>query len=101
MEYSGIYPATAIIIKVFVMLFHKVKDIKPVEDYCLMVVFENNEVKKYDVSKLFYKYPVFMALKTINGLFKQVKVDKGGYGISWNDELDISCNELYYNSCVD
>ncbi|MCC8073433.1 MAG: hypothetical protein LIO62_04840, partial [Clostridiales bacterium] len=20
---------------------------------------------------------------------------KGGYGISWNDELDISCNELY------
>ena len=33
----------------------------------------------------------------IPGLFEQVKVDSGGYGISWNDELDLSCNELYYN----
>lgn len=24
-----------------------------------------------------------------------VKADKGGYGISWNDEIDLSCDELW------
>ena len=36
-------------------------------------------------------------LKIKNGLFEQVKVDKGGYGISWNGEIDLSCNELWEN----
>ena len=31
----------------------------------------------------------------VSGLFAQVKVDAGGYGISWNDTLDLSCEELY------
>lgn len=39
----------------------------------------------------------FKALTSIQGLFEQVKVDAGGYGISWNDEIDLSCNELYEN----
>ena len=25
------------------------------------------------------------------------KVDVGGYGISWNDEIDLSCDELWDN----
>lgn len=79
-------------------MFHKIKSIKPSTNYCIIVVFENDETKTYNVSKLFDKYPSYRALEIIHGLFKQVKVDKGGYGISWNDELDISCNELYYNS---
>lgn len=28
-------------------------------------------------------------------LFSSVKVDVGGYGISWNDELDLSEYELW------
>ncbi len=35
-------------------------------------------------------------LNYVPGLFKQVKVDVGGYGIIWNDELDLECNELYF-----
>ena len=35
-----------------------------------------------------------------SGLFEQVKVDAGGYGISWNDEIDLSCDELYHNGKV-
>ena len=30
-------------------------------------------------------------------LFNDVAVDTGGYGIVWNDELDLSCDELYEN----
>lgn len=33
----------------------------------------------------------------MKGLSEQVKVDVGGYGISWNDEIDLSCDELYDN----
>lgn len=28
-------------------------------------------------------------------MFGQVKVDVGGYGISWNDELDLSAEEIW------
>jgi hypothetical protein len=31
------------------------------------------------------------------GLFEQAKVAGGGYGIYWNDDLDIGCDELYIN----
>lgn len=30
-------------------------------------------------------------------LFQQVQVDTGGYGISWNDELDLSAEEIWEN----
>ena len=30
-------------------------------------------------------------------LFRDVVVDQGGYGIIWNDDLDLSCDELWEN----
>jgi hypothetical protein len=78
-------------------MFYKVKTVRPLADYQLLVAFETGEQKKYPISSLFDKWKAFQALTTIEGLFEQVKVDKGGYGVSWNDELDLSCNELYLN----
>lgn len=78
-------------------MFYKVQDVKPLEKYKLLVTFQNGEIKEYDVKPLFDKWQVFKDLAYINGLFQQVKVDAGGYGISWNDDIDLSCNELYYN----
>jgi hypothetical protein len=34
-------------------------------------------------------------LTYVQGLFEQVKVDTGGFGISWNDDIDLSCDELF------
>jgi len=78
-------------------MFYKLKNIIPLPDYSLIAQFENNEKRKYDIKNLINELEVFKALMYIPGLFEQVKVDSGGYGISWNDELDLSCNELYYN----
>ena len=78
-------------------MFHKLKNIKPVKKYILEVTFQDNTVKHYDVSKLFEKWTIFQKLKTEEGLFEDVKIDIGGYGISWNDEIDLSCNELWEN----
>lgn len=78
-------------------MFHKIKTVKALPNYMLEVIFENDEIKYYDVKQLFEKWVIFENLKNVKGLFEQVKVDAGGYGISWNEELDLSCNELYSN----
>lgn len=77
-------------------MFHKVKSIAPLPNYCLLAVFEDGSERKYDVKPLFEKWEVFKSL-LVNDLFCRVKVDDGGYGISWNDEVDLSCDELYWN----
>lgn len=78
-------------------MFHRVKAIKPVKNYILFVTFINGISKTYDIEPLFSEIEEFNALKDIPGLFEQVKVDTGGYGISWNDEIDLACDELWDN----
>ena len=53
--------------------------------------------KYYDLKLLFDKWQEFKILQDNIKLFSNVKVDNGGYGISWNEEIDISCNELWEN----
>lgn len=77
-------------------MFHRIKEIKALPDYCLLAVFEDGTERRYDVKPLFDKWQVFRELLT-GDLFQRVKVDEGGYGISWNDEIDLSCDELYWN----
>lgn len=77
-------------------MFHKVNSVSPQKNYTLIVHFWNGETKKYDVKSLFDKWKVFNRLKE-NNLFNEVKVDLGGYGISWNEDIDLSCDELYEN----
>ncbi len=78
-------------------MFHKIKAVHAMPDYCLCVQFSEGVTEIYDVKPLFAKWPVFKALEENIKLFYSVKVDKGGYGIVWNDDLDLSCNELYKN----
>lgn len=75
-------------------MFHKVKNVVPLKDYLLSISFVEGVTKIYDVKPLFKKWGVFNKLKE-NNLFYDVKVDQGGYGISWNDEIDLSCDELF------
>ncbi len=81
-------------------MFQKVKSVEPMEKYIIKVIFENGESKLYDVSKVFEKWPDFKTFETDEKLFEQVKVEPGGYGVSWSDKLDLSCNELWENSIL-
>lgn len=65
-------------------------------DYKLSVQFCEGVTKIYDVKPLFERLPVFAALQN-EELFFGVTVDAGGYGVIWNDELDLSCDELWEN----
>ena len=78
-------------------MFHKVNDVSPMEDYKLSVHFWDGTTKIYNLDPLFNKWPVFKDLKTGKVDYYDISVAAGGYGIIWNDELDLSCDELWEN----
>lgn len=77
-------------------MFHKIKSVSALPDYKLSIRFCQGVTKIYDVRPLFEQLPAFVTLKN-DELFSSVAVDVGGYGVVWNDDLDISCDELWEN----
>ena len=78
-------------------MFHKIKNVSALPDYRLSVQFSEGVTKLYDVKPLFEKLPVFKSLIENPEEFASCLVDIGGYGIVWNDDLDLSCDELWEN----
>ncbi len=76
-------------------MFHKVKNVAAISDFRLSVQFSEGVTKIYDMKPLFEKYPAFKPLENDPVAFACVNVDMGGYGIVWNDDLDLSCDELW------
>ncbi len=76
-------------------MFHKITSLATLPDYILLVGFTGNEFKQFDLKPLMHKYPAFRSLSEIPNLYEQAKIDAGGYGIVWNDDLDISAEGLY------
>lgn len=76
-------------------MVNKVLDAKAIEDYVVEVVFFNGEIRQYDVKPLFTVFPQFCILQKEKSLFERVQVEPGGYGISWNDELDLEAETLW------
>ena len=77
-------------------MFHKIKSVSVLPERCLSVQFSEGVTKVYDVKPLFDKWPPFRELEK-EELFEETRVDTGGYGVIWNDLLDLSCDELYAN----
>lgn len=82
-------------------MFYKVKEVQALPDLKLRVRFIGGAVKIYDVAPLLKKWEPFTAFKKDPKLFKKVRVDGGGYGVIWNDELDLACNELWANGAAE
>jgi len=68
---------------------------KVIADRTLLIEFSDSEFKKYDVSNLLDK-PMFAPLKNPS-FFKDFKIEAGGYGLVWNEDIDISEYELCKN----
>ena len=81
-------------------MFHKIKSVTPLDGFTLTVKFSEGITKLYDIKPLFDKIPAFAGLKEHPEEFGCVTVDVGGYGIIWNDDLDLSCDELWENGTV-
>lgn len=74
-------------------MFHKAVDMRFLEGTALEVIFQDGKVKQYDMARLFDKYPQLRALED-RSLFLSGKL-MGGYGIIWNDDLDIETETIY------
>ena len=71
----------------------KVKAVLAINNHMLVVEFDNNKKKKYDVTPLLSK-DMFSPLKN-PAFFKTVSVEQGGYAVVWNNDIDISEYELW------
>jgi hypothetical protein len=77
------------------MQIPKILNVVASDHKMLTIVFTNGEKKIYDVSRL-WDNEMFAPLKNPS-FFKNVKVEKGGCAVYWNDNIDISEHELWKN----
>ncbi len=77
------------------MIVPKIKTAVVADQNTLVITFVNEEVKKYNISKLLTN-EMFSPLKN-QAFFRNVKVEPGGYAVYWNDMIDISEYELWKN----
>ena len=75
--------------------YPKIESVTPLADFSLRITFANGVEKIYDCRPLLAD-PSFALLRS-PALFRAVRVDPGGYGLSWNDDLDLSEAELWRN----
>lgn len=81
-------------------MFHKVKAVRALSKFRLQVQFTEGVTKIYDVKPLFEKWRPFKALEKSEELFYDVEVAPGGFGVMWNDDIDLSCDELFENGKI-
>lgn len=67
--------------------------VTPLENFKLLILFDNKEQKIFDAKPLLVLKP-YSALKDIN-TFKRVRTN--GITIEWDNEIDICPDELYYS----
>lgn len=75
-------------------MYLAVKDVKPLDDYFLLLKFENEEEKLFDV-KPYLDFGKFQELKD-QKLFNSVKVSFDS--IEWDNHLDLDPELLYQKS---
>ncbi len=76
-----------------IIMFHKAVKLEFKEGTRLEMTFQDGSVKSYDISSLFEKYSQLEALND-RKLFLSGSLI-GGYGIVWNDDLDIDAETVY------
>ena len=73
----------------------RIKQMEPVSDYCLYVVFDDGKTVLYDVKEDMRDIPSYRILETICGLFQQAKVDDSRTCIFWNEDIDLPSDIIY------
>ena len=75
------------------MKYPRISSVKALDSHTLLVEFDNQQKRKYDVMPLLSK-EMFAPLANL-ALFQSVRVDDGGYAVVWNEDIDISEYELW------
>jgi len=73
--------------------YPRIKYLEPLSGYRLFLIFDNGEIKVYSLAERL-QTPAFRALQD-EALFNTAHIANGGYGVIWNDEIDLSEYELW------
>ena len=73
----------------------RIKQIEPLADYLLRVVFDDGKIVLYDVKEDMRDIPSYAVLGSTYGLFGQVQLDESRTCIFWNDEIDLPSDAVY------
>ncbi len=73
--------------------FPRLKKVEPLTGKRLRVTFHNDTVKIYDCNRLLNKEP-FLLLRD-EAFFRSVCVERNGYAVVWNDNIDLAESELW------
>ena len=68
-------------------------------DKRLLVRFCNGVTKLYDCKRIL-ELPAFASLRRDDTMFRRAHADKHGYGVIWNDELDLAESEIWIRGRV-
>ena len=77
-----------------------IKNVYPKENYIIICEFADGTKKRYDVKKIIKQYKAFNVLLNNKNLFNRVKVDIGGYGIVWDEKIDLASEEIWENGKI-
>lgn len=73
----------------------RIKHIEPLDDYKLLITFDDGLVVCYDVREDIDAVEDFKSLETVVGLWQQVKLDSSRTCVYWNDRIDIASDTIY------
>lgn len=73
----------------------KITTVDPRPDFCLHVIFDNGKAVLYDVKQDMEQIESYRDLRTVFGLFKQVKLDQSRTCVLGNDMIDLPSDTLY------
>ena len=75
--------------------YPKIRNVIPRPDKTLLVTFDNGCKRIYDCKPLLDK-EVFSPLQE-EAFFRCAHADSHGYGVVWNDEIDLAESEIWLN----
>lgn len=73
----------------------RIKNIKPLDNFVLLVTFDDNKIMEYDMKDDIKELPRYSDLQTIPGLWQQVNIDESRTCVYWNDYIDLPSDILY------
>ena len=73
----------------------RIREVKPLQDYYLRISFDDGKTVVYDVKEDMEQIESYRDLRSIRGLFEQVRLDESRTCVYWNEDIDLPSDTLY------
>ena len=76
-------------------MISRIQSYQPLQNYQLLVSFDDGKRVRYDVMDDIQTLPAFKDLQTEHGLFENALLDSSRTCIYWNDQIDLPSDAIY------